>query len=413
MRKFLSCLAAAFIILTVSWTGLVQAEVKEYKIPCISDFSGPFAPVMKYWHDYRAAVLKWWSDTEGKKLGIKLTPKPYDTRYDSTQMASMWPGILADDKPIFVLGMGATDQIAVLKRLPDDKVPFVYGTSSYLHNWIPNSWTIQTRPTSIHEIAATIDYLIKAKGLKPFKLGIMTFQGSPGTLEVVKGAEVLFKTMYEPKGLGQIVSTQWIDFQPVDVTNQTQALIDAKANLVIGLGTPSMLMAFVRAREVLGNYDLATVSYTYHGLHMMGQKTGNWKQFENIYVMSGHIASLKKEGKAFEFFKMLQKDYGLEAGDWDPIGLTGLSQGILAVRGIERAVKKVGAANLTGQAVYEALSTASYTEEELMGIMPALSYTAEAPFPKEPKVMLEVVKDGKYQLASPDWLPVPAGVQKW
>jgi branched-chain amino acid transport system substrate-binding protein len=245
------------------------------------------------------------------------------------------------------------------------------------------------------------------------RLGIMTYQGSPGTLEVVRGAEVLFKALYEPKGLAEIVSRQWIDFQPVDVTTQTKALIDAKAHIVLGLGTPSMLMAFVRAREVLGNYSLSALSYTYHGLTMIGQKTGNWKQFENMYIINGHVAPLKKDSKAFEFFRVLQNGYGLEKGDWDSIGLTGLSQGILAVRGVEHAIKKVGVANLTGEAIYETLSKGTFTEEEMMGVLPGVSFSPDAPFPKEPKIMLEGVKDGKYQISHPNWLPVPPGVPKW
>jgi branched-chain amino acid transport system substrate-binding protein len=258
-----------------------------------------------------------------------------------------------------------------------------------------------------------MDYLIHKKGLKPLRMGVMTYQGSPGTLEVVKGVELLIKKLYEPKGLCKLVAKEWIDFQPVDVTNQVRNLIQAKTEFIIGLGTPSMLMAFVRARQSLDDYSISTITYTYHGLALMGMKTGNWKQFENMYVCNGHIASLKKDSQAFKFFKTLQAKYGLHEGDWNSIGLTGLSQAILAVRGIEHAVKKVGLANLTGQAVYDALSTGTFTEDELMGVLPGLSYSKEAPFPQNPKIMLEVVKDGKFQVADPNWLPVPPGVPKW
>jgi hypothetical protein len=49
-----------------------------------------------------------------------------------------------------------------------------------------------------------------------------------------------------------------------------------------------------------------------------------------------------------------------------------------------------------------------------MGILPTLKYTKEAPFPlQNGKVKVEWVKDGKYQLATPNWLTIPSDVTKW
>jgi branched-chain amino acid transport system substrate-binding protein len=84
------------------------------------------------------------------------------------------------------------------------------------------------------------------------------------------------------------------------------------------------------------------------------------------------------------------------------------------VRAVEHAAKKVGGANLSGQAIYDAMFEGPITEDELMGILPTLYYTKEAPFStRDMKVKITTVKDGKFQLAVPGWVPVPADIQKW
>ena len=91
-----------------------------------------------------------------------------------------------------------------------------------------------------------------------------------------------------------------------------------------------------------------------------------------------------------------------------------LTQSVLAVRAVEHAAKKVGAENLTGQAVYDAILGEPFTEEELMCTLPTLQFTKEAPFcNKDLKVMIETVKNGEYTLAAPEWIPVPTDVKKW
>src|SRR4051812_4302188 len=77
--------------------------VTEYSVPGIADFSGPFADLSKQMVPARDAVIRWWNDTEGKKLGVKLNVKNFVTRYDGTVVASMWPGILTDMKPVIAM----------------------------------------------------------------------------------------------------------------------------------------------------------------------------------------------------------------------------------------------------------------------------------------------------------------------
>lgn len=60
-----------------------------YQVPSLSDFSGPFASVMPFFAGARESVLSWWNVEHGAKLGVKLELKPFDTRYDTAQTASL------------------------------------------------------------------------------------------------------------------------------------------------------------------------------------------------------------------------------------------------------------------------------------------------------------------------------------
>jgi branched-chain amino acid transport system substrate-binding protein len=406
-----------FLMTVVFFTFLVNnhalADLKEYKVPVLGDFTGPFADVMKWWHPNRLAVINWWSDTEGKKLGLKLVSKSYDTRYDATVVASMWPGILAECQPLIALGLGGTDVAALQQRLSKDKVPVVYGTASYGYGWLPNQWIFNVRSTYTHEMLATLAwYINQHPGKRPVRVGLMSCQASPAFIDLVNGFTHYIKNVLEPKGLATIVAKEWIELQPVDVSSQMKKIIDARADIMTGLGTTTMGAAAIRAQQLHG-VSIPTVASPHHTIWPLAQAMKSFKPWEGHYVVAGHISIVEKDSKAYEFYKLLQNKYGIKE-DWSPISMMGLTQGILTVRAIEHAAKKVGTANLNGQAVYDALATGTFTEEELMGLMPTLHFTKDAPFPTtDLKVKIETVKDGKYTLATPGWVPVPSDITKW
>ena len=122
----------AILVALVSGALPASAQV-EYRIPGLVDNSGPFADLSKHLVA-RDAVIKWWNETTGKKLGITLTVKNYDTRYDGTVVASLWPGILSENKPILAMGLGGADVAALQQRLPRDRIfPLaVMGTGAFL-----------------------------------------------------------------------------------------------------------------------------------------------------------------------------------------------------------------------------------------------------------------------------------------
>ena len=69
---------------------------------------------------------------------------------------------------------------------------------------------------------------------------------------------------------------------------------------------------------------------------------------------------------------------------------------------------------ITQLAQRQTLATGTFSDEELMGFLAGFSFTKDAPFPmKNAKVKIETVKDGKYTLATPDWIPVVTDLTKW
>ena len=92
--------------------------------------------------------------------------------------------------------------------------------------------------------------------------------------------------------------------------------------------------------------------------------------------------------------------------------IMGLGQSIVAVRAIEATIKAKGAGKITGEAVRETLMNSQFTSNDLMGILPGVDFSNDAPFPiGTAKVNIATMKDGKVIRAAGD-VPVPA-VPKW
>ena len=354
MKKAGRVFAIGIVVLILFVQGQALAQTKEYSIPSICDFSGPFADIMPMFADGRAAVIKWWNDTQGKKLGVKLIHKTYDMRYDPAVVASMWPGIVSGLKPIAAFGLGGADVAALQERLPQDKVPVFYGPPTYGYSWLPNQWIFSVRATYIHEyMAALVWYINNHPEKKPVKVATMGNQSSPAALDIVNGVKQYVTKVLEPKGMAKMVAQEWIEMRPVDVSSQMKKIIDADADVIFGLVTSSMSGAVVRAQQLHG-VNILTVASPWHTIWSVGRAMKTYKPWEGHLVVSGHIPITEKDSKAYAFYQLLQEKYGIK-GDWNPLNVMGIHQALVTVRAIERAAKNVGGENISGQAVYDAL----------------------------------------------------------
>jgi branched-chain amino acid transport system substrate-binding protein len=413
MRKQVLFFGVILLCCALLGGGAARAETTQYKVPVISDFSGAWAQLFKTWIPMHKAVFAWWNDNEGKVLGVELIVKHYDGRNDPSAIASIWPGILSECKPVIGLGGGGADVAALQQRLPKDQVPMFYGTASYGYGWLPDQWVFQVRPTFAQEfLAALVWYIEKHPEKKPVKVAHLSC-GIPPAIDIVKGFDKYFSEVLEPKGLAKTVAREYTEVNPVDVSSQVKKISEAKADIVIGVVTPAMASAYIRACELYGE-NIPTISSPFHTIWPTAQAMKTYKPFEGHLAVAAHTSVTDKESRAYRFFKELQQKYGLKEGDWNPQTMVALNQSILAVRAFERAVKKVGAKQVSGQAVYDAMYLGPFSEENLMFTLPTLEFTKDAPFcNKDLKVMIETVKDGKYTLAGPNWVPIPADIKKW
>lgn len=407
-RKFLSAalLAAGFATMGATTPAVAQTN---YNIASMADFTGPYADVMTQLTGGRWAVARWWNAEVGKDLGVKVTLKDYDHRYDAAQVSSLWPGIRSELNPVVVLGVGGPDVAALQNRLPDDKIPMIMSTAGYGFAWLPDPWIFNTRPTYGHEAAAFYDWYRKEKGIDgPLKIGIISSEASPAYVDIHKGSQ---KYAADNPKIVNVVETVYTEVQPSDLTTQVHRLARNGAQVITVQTNTAAVVATKRALQAIGRKDIPILMSSHNGLPASGKAIGGIEQLEGDFAVYGMAVASNDDTNARKFYEMLREKYGLEAG-WNAMTVMGLNQTLIAVRSLEAAVKKVGADKVTGANLREAMVTNTITSEQTFGILPNVSLNTTAPFPLEGlTVNIATVKDGKHTIAAED-VPVPT-LNKW
>lgn len=384
--------------------GTAHAQA-EYTVSVSLDYTGPFANVMDSWWGGQQSVFDWWNETRGRQLGIKLNPKTYDMRYDASVVARTWPQVLSQDKPIVFLGMGTPDLVSLMKRLPTDKVPMIMGTAMVGPLWTPDGWHFSYRPTYSHEFAGLFAYLQSQLAEKrPLRIGTVSTQGIAGYVDQVNGVVALAKA-YPDKY--QVVSSQWVDNQPVTVTNQVREMAKEKPDVVLVGTNTAQVVATVKALKEL-SLKIPVVTSSHNGLNEVA-KAIPIADLEGSYSVFAFAPYTDPSVRAADIFNK----YNKTKGTWGITSAQTAGQALLAVAAIERAAAKVGADKLTGQAVYDALLAGPFDPALFHGLLPAVSLKRDAPFPTDNLAVKAVtVKGGQIIAVGKEWMPVPA-LAKW
>jgi branched-chain amino acid transport system substrate-binding protein len=379
------------------------ATAAEYVMSASADYSGPFADVMPSAMSGIQAVAAWWNKEVGAKLNVKVDVKISDMRYDAAVIARTWPAILSRDKPIMHLGFGSPDLTTLMKRLPNDKVPMLIGTAMVGLVWQPNGWHFSIRPTYSHEFAGLLSELQTKAGRK-LKIGALSTQQAAGFVDQVKGVEKLAAT-YPDRF--EVVETQWIAPSPVSVTSNVRTLLEKSPDVLLVGGTTAQVIATANALEEL-KVKLPIISSTHNGLSEAA------KGIDLVKLNGSYSAfSFAPDNQAKLPLRDLYEANKPAEGKWGLIAAQSAAQALLAFRVLERAVAKVGADKVTGEAMYDALLANTFTEQELMGALPTLKFDKSAPFPiGEIKTKAQVVADGKIVPLGDNWIAVPA-LEKW
>lgn len=380
-----------------------------YNVAGMADFTGPYADIMKSLVAGRWAVLNWWNEEVGKGLGIKVNMKDYDTRYDTAQTSSLWPGIKSELKPIAALGLGGPDSAALQQRLPDDKIPLMMATAGYGYAWRAEPWVFNPRATYAHEAGAFYLWYRQQKGITgPLKIGIISSEAAPAYVDIHKGLE---KFAAENKDKIEVVETVYTEVQPSDLTTQVNRLLRKGAQVINIQTNTAAVVATKRALQSLGRKDVPILMSSHNGLPASGKAVGGLAQLEGDFEVYGMAIPSADASETRKFYDMLVAKYKLTGG-WDVMTMMGMNQMLFTVRAIEAAAKKVGADKVTGEAVRNALFDNTITSAQTFGVLPDLKFTREAPFPLGGMaVNIGTVKDGKYTVAAQN-VPVPT-VNKW
>lgn len=396
IRKMIAAAAIAGALVTPAWSA-------EYVMSASADYSGPFADVMPSAMSGIKAIAAWWNKDVGSKLGVKVDIKIYDMRYDAAVIARTWPSILSSDKPIMHLGFGSPDLTTLMKRLPNDKVPMLIGTAMVGLVWKPEGWHFSIRPTYSHEFAGLFSYLQKKKGSK-LRIGAVSTQTAAGFVDQVKGVQKL-AAMYPDRF--EVVDVEWVAASPVSVTNNIRSMLEKKPDIIMVGGTTAQVIATASALEDLKAHVPIAAS-THNGLSeaakgiALSKLNGSYSTFafapDNQKVLP--IRDIYEANKTGD-------------GEWGLIAAQSAAQTLLALRVLEKAIAKVGPDHVTGQAMYDALLSNKFTEEELKGALPTVAYDKTAPFPVgDIKTKAQIVVDGKITPLTADWIEVPH-LEKW
>lgn len=387
----------------------VQAQ-STYQIPSLSDFSGPFSSVMPFFAGARESVLSWWNAEQGAKLGVKLELKPFDTRYDTAQTASLWPGVLASTRPIIGFALGGPDTAALQQRLPTDKVPLILGSASNGFAWRPNQWVMSTRPTFVHEITGFVEWFQKTKagGTRPVKVAMFTSEASPSFADMGKGVIAWAKA--NPRTV-ELVEMVYVEPQPADVTLQLRRVLNAGAEVVLVPSSIQQAVAVKRAMQALGK-NVPLMLSAHNALSVLEKPFGGYAALEGDYEAHGTVITGVDESEARKFYDLLVAKHGLKA-PWGAFTALGIGQSLVVVRAIEVAARKHGADKLTGEIIHRTLVESTFPAKDFYGYSGGdIDYSLDAPFPiKDPRINVGQVTGGKLRTVAAS-VPTPK-LAKW
>ena len=382
---------AATVLACVFAPGAAMAQTT-YMVPSLSDFSGPFSTVMPSIGGGREAVINWWNAEVGAKQGIKLQMKAYDTRFETAQTASLWPGILAE-KPLVGFSLAGPDTAALQQRLPTDKVVMFSASASNGFAWKPNQWILSLRPTFVHEFVGFIEWYQKTKtdGKRPIKVALVTSESSPSYVDVAKGVTAYAKAN---PNVVELVEVVFAEAQPADLTLQMRRVTNAGAEVILAPASIQQAIAIKRALQAL-NKKVPVAFAMHNSPGFIAKPMGGIASLEGDYETQGGALATDDDTEVRRFYDMLVSKYGLKA-PWNGITIGGIAQSLLLVRAVEAAAKKHGPDKLTGDLVHKTLLETTFTSASLFGYSADLKYDISAPFPAQnPKVNIGVVKDGK------------------
>jgi len=385
-------------------------ELSEYILPVSRDFTGPYADVNKEWVIGDSAVISWWNENRGKEIGVKLRLKDYDFRYDPAIISSMWPGILAELHPIAHFGIGGSDVAALLERLADDKVPMFNPGACYGFLWARGlNWMPHFRSLYQHEAFSFVDHLLRQWPEEdlPLKWATVTTDVYPAYVDMDRYYKS-WAAEDKYKGRMEYLGAAWVPPVPVDITDSIRPFIKKDVDWFIIQTNVPHVVATARACEALGKH--VPIAMAPHISPRVVADILTLEKMEGFCWFMGSATELNYDTAGYKeiWCKYHPADVTDVKAGYVPNVLIVIARGAVFGKVVEKAVADVGAANLTGEAIYNAVLEVDLNEDDCAGLVKGVKWTTESPFPPVEKlgVQYNEVKDGKCVLV-PGWLPIP------
>ena len=204
-----------------------------------------------------------------------------------------------------------------------------------------------------------------------------------------------------------IADQQWVDDNPIDVTEQIQRMGAKQPDVVMIGATTAQVIAVARARQDLG-LKLPIVSSSHNGLSEVA-KAIPLKELEGDFSVFAFAPYNQPNLPARDAYQK----YHTAPGDWGIVSAQSAAQTILSLRVLEAAMQAAGKTGVTGQAMYDAIMAKPYTEEEMLGMTPTIRFDKSRPFPiGEIKAKALIVRNGQIVPFTEDWMIAPE-LTKW
>lgn len=338
-----------------------KVELPEYNIAFFGDFHMVYAElVTTCTMPACVAAIDLWNDEIGPEIGVKLIPKIYDVGYDFAEAGAVYDRVVATEKPIGMVSVISPSLMANLSKFKEDEVPmcqwFGYGAmhldggwaflpgrayaqinASFINWWVAEEWTEARKP----------------------RVAYACFKGAY-TDDLISLMEPWFAQNPDVEYLG----CYYHEATAVDLAGYVRDLMKDEPDIILTGLTSVSKPAYYSALKELGYLGKVPNVFPCFGGTDDASRSLGPEFVEGDYDMdTTNAAPGTVMHRAHTTYA--SRHYG--RAFWGPTAPQYAAGTCLILAGVVRAVETVGAANLTGRAVYEEIEGATFSSEEMFG----------------------------------------------